>query len=476
MKTLSRRAFLTASLSSALCPPTALGAVRVPSGGALDLPLLAPRRLFDPSLAVDHSDVSPLCLTHDWLVCATPHGDAFPLLTDPPSVDPNDPRVVRLSLRPSMRFSDGSPVDANAVARAWSSARASSSGRVALALLDTRDPFTVTSPLSVTLRLGHPANLRDFLAAPPMAVTARRASHRATVGLGPFYANIRHDSLRRNVHCPTGPSWLDSVVLSRAVPRNEELRRFTARALDASWWGASLYGLSRPAQRLTGARGAIVGLVPEPTGPLAVAPAARGLERLLRSLTADHGPLSALRTVAPDTPFFDVPTLSHLLSSRPAEVSPGVSPEVSPGAPSATPHQALGATLRIARDPEDGSLVDLAERIVAVLDRAGIRATTVAPASPADLSLRAVTPISPDEGLALATLLAAARGGSESDAAAIARAARPSRARAATVAWGRSIVSVLGHRPPVIYLRADLVGVHFDSLGRLSLSDAWVLG
>ncbi|MEZ4410362.1 MAG: hypothetical protein R3A52_28360 [Polyangiales bacterium] len=452
MSELSRRAFVTAALA-ALAGRSARAAVRVPSGGALRLPLHATRRVLDPALAVDHADVAPLALTHDWLARFTAAGVDHPMLVEPPIVErAGRAAAARLVLRPGMRFSDGAPVDAAAVARAWTLARASSSGRLALALLDTGAPVTVRAPLELVVRLHDAARVDDFLAAPPMAV-AGRAARGARAGVGAFSPRANPGALGRNDLCPTGAAWLDGLTLSAPTARNEEIRRFTTQALDASWWGASLYELSRPAQRVVGAGGPVVGLVPELSSALATAPAARGLERLLADLHGEGGPLLPMGLAPGDvSAALSSARLNDLLAARPGN---------------------LRSTLRVGRDPGDGALVDLAERIVATLDRAGVRAAIVDPPAACDVSLRAVTPVAADASFALASLLAASGVGDQSGAEGIMRGGGSGYAAAV---WGRSVVAVLGRRAPVIYLREGVAGARFDPLGRLSLCDAWVRG
>ena len=133
------------------------------------------------------------------------------------------------------------------------------------------------------------------------------------------------------------------------------------------------------------------------------------------------------------------------------------------------------AALRIACEPRDVALSNLAERIVALLDTHRLRATVVAPSAAADTSLRAVVPIAPDPALAIASFMAAsaALAGDEAGASAIARTAPSARAAMVSGVWSRSAVAVLGRQTTSIHVRAGVRGVRFDAVGRLTLEDAW---
>jgi hypothetical protein len=450
---LTRRAWLTLSLTGALtlARTRADAALRIPSGGALRLPLPAPRRATHPAGATDHADTFALALTHESLVALLPDGSfAHPLLVAPPVIDRANPLTATLTLRPGMTFSNGTPVTAAAVVESWRGARTSALGRLALSRLDTMNPFEARGPTELGVRLAVAGTLDEALAAWPLGLSAPGAAH---AGTGPFLARGNDTStLVRNPRCPTGEPFLERVSLEAPQARNEELRAFTTGALDASWWGNSLYEVSRPAVVVRGTASVVVGLVAAPGSPLATASAARSLERALAPLsTGDGAALGAF----------------------------GFTPELAPGAAPDLPallRSLSGRALRVAREPNDGFLSAIAERAVALLDAAQIPVMLVAPGEAADASLRAVAPLGADPAVALASLLAAAAaaGGDEAGASAIVRTAGAARAAVAAGVWGRGAVAVLGRASPTLHLRAGVQGARFDGAGRVALADAWI--
>ena len=449
--TLSRRAWLTGALS--LAAASARADLRVPSVGALRIPLPAPRRATDPSLAVAWSDVWPLGLAHNTLVTLLPEGRARrPLLAMAPAIDRADPRLATLTLRAGMRFSNGAPITAASVVSSWRMARASALGRLALSRLDTLAPFEARGELELRVRLAVPSTLDEVLAAWPLAVAAGNGAT-ARAGVGPFMVRGNDAStLVRNPWCPTGPSFLERVELTAPRARNDELRAFTTGELDASWWGHGLYEVQRAAEALRGPSTVIVGIVPTAGGSLANAGAARTLEQRLAPLShGENAPLAA-PGLAPDTTASTGPDASALTAAF------------------------RGAALRMAREPGDGTLDAIAERIVALLDAAQVRVMLVNPGEPCDATLSAVAPLAGSAPVALASLLAAAAsaGGDEAGASAIVRSDEASRARVAAGVWGRAAVAVLGSAAPTLHVRTGLHDARFDGAGRLLLGDAWV--
>lgn len=450
--TLTRRTWLLGALGAASWPRVARAALRIPDGGVLRLPLPATRRTLDPARATDIADTWLLGLTHDTL--ATLLGDGtttWPLLTAPPTVDRTDPRIATLSLRAGMAFSDGTPITAAAVVDAWRAARSSPLGRLALSRLDTMNPFDPRGPLDITVRVAVPGTLDETLAAWPLAVAGPSAATGIRGGVGAFMTRgTDGGTLVRNPRCPTGGAFLERIELAPPRPRNDELRAFTTAALDASWWGNSLYEVSRPAEAVRGPASVVVGMVPTLNGPLASAAAARTLEQSLAALCAGEGAiltapgLTSAPDVAPDLVAL-VRTLNH-------------------------------RGLRVAREASDGLLSAVAERVVALLDAAGIAVMLVNPDEACDAALRAVAPLAADASVALASFMAAAAaaGGDEAGASAIVRSAGAARTQTAASVWGRSTVAVLGRAAPVLHVRADVRDARFDGAGRLQLADAWL--
>lgn len=443
---LSRRGFLSLVGAASLASPGASAALRTPYGGALRVPLPAPRRVLDPMRATDLADVWSLALTHDGLVTQHPDGGySYPLLEEPPRAEGG---AWVLSLREGITASDGTPLDAAAVVRCWSAARGAAAGRLALSLLAPMDPFRARGPREIVVRAAGPGALEECLAAPAFSLTVPGPGG-SRAGIGPFApAGSDPNVLGRNARCPTGGAFIERVELVAAQPRNDELRAFATSALDASWWGTGLYEVNRAAARVTGAPAAVVGMVPTPAGPLASAAVARALESSLGALSRDDGPLRAFATSPPRAP--DASALTSALASR-------------------------GGALRLARDPADAMLTGLAERVVALLDAVRVPVMLVAPDESPDATLRAVAPMGSDSWLGLASFLAASAsaGGDEAGASAIARTPRAQRASVAAGVWSRGAIAVLGRLVPAIHLRTGVRGARFDG-ARLVLGDAWV--
>ena len=153
---LTRRGWMSVSALAActLATRRVESALRVPSGGVLRLPSPAARRVHDPARAVEFVDVWPLALMHESIATIAPDGTAtWPLLAFPPLVDRGDPRVVTLTLRPSMTFANGAPITATAVVEAWQGARQGALGRLALARFATMSPFEARGERDVVVRL-----------------------------------------------------------------------------------------------------------------------------------------------------------------------------------------------------------------------------------------------------------------------------------------------------------------------------------
>ncbi len=443
--TLTRRAFVTVFMAGGVAAGLPAGAaVRVPAGGALRLPLPAPRRVLDPARAVDAADVWALALVHDTL--ATPlagGGTSYPLLATPPVLDRADPRVATVTLRPGLVLSSGVAVDARAVVAGWmASRRASALAEMVFAMCDTAAPFEARSEREIRVRLAAPALLDEVLAASPLSVTGARGA-----GIGPFVPRGGDPSgLAHNPRCPMGAPYLDRVDLVPARERNEELRAFVTGALDGSWRGHALYDVDRPAEVVRGAPAGVVGMVPTPGGSLDDTAHARALERAL-------GPLSA----GPDAPLAAVDFGGPGVGGRDGDVAAlaGAVPRV-----------------RVAREPADGLLAVVAERVVALLDAVGIRVALVGMGEPADTVLRAIAPLGADGALAVAAFMAVA--GNPAGASAAARTPRGARAAVVAGAWQGLTAAVLGRAVPALHLRAGVRDARFDAAGRLLLGDAWV--
>lgn len=141
--TVSRRTLLALGASLGALPRAAGAVLRTPPGGALRWPLLAPWRVSDPARAVDLADAMMTGLVHDTLATLSPDGTVlYPLLVAPPTLSADGLRAT-LTLRPDMRFANGAPLTAQAVAASWQAARGGVLGRLVLAFGQSMAPFAV---------------------------------------------------------------------------------------------------------------------------------------------------------------------------------------------------------------------------------------------------------------------------------------------------------------------------------------------
>jgi len=451
---LSRRAFVALGASLAAFPGVARAVLRTPAGGALRWPLAAPWRVFDPGRAVDLADTMMAGLVHDTLATLHPDGAVtYPLLAGPPVVA-GDGLSATLSLRPGMRFGNGAAVTAQTVAAAWLTARDGALGRLVLALGRSINPVEVRGALELTVHLALPNALDAWLLAPPMAPTVA-VPNGPRAGLGAFVLSGSGEgrTLPRNPHCPRGLAHLERVQLVAPQGRNDEVRAFTTEALEASWWGRSLYGVERVAGRVEpAATGAVVGLVLPARGVLTSAPIARALERILAPLSAPGEPSGPLRRLPMNPGPGEVAPIAALVQAVAARGAPAV--------------------VRIALDARDALLNDVGERIVALLDAQGLQAALVPRDQAHDAALRAVASVGVDPAMALASFVAVS--GDEAGASAIVRSARARRAEVGAAVWSRTATAMLGIIAPGIWVAEGLRGARVDAMGRLDLADAWM--
>ncbi len=448
-----RRGFLSLGLALGALPRGVGAVLRTPPGGVLRWPLVAPWQVVDPGRAVDLADTMMAGLVFDTLATLQPDGGVtYPILAAPPGVSP-DGLTATVSLRPGMRFANGVPVTARAVAAAWQVVRGAALGRLVLALGRSLNPVEVRGDTELVLHLAQPGTLDEWLLAPPLAPTVAVATG-TRAGLGPFTLVTAGEArtLSRNPRCPRGLPYLERVELVAPQSRNDEVRAFTAGGLEASWWGRSLYGVERTATRVEPAStGAVVGLVLATGGVVTSAPLARALERALSSLSASDDTGRSLRPLpfAPPASAADPSGLVRAVSARSAQ-----------------------PVLRIAREPRDALLDAVGERVVALLDRVGVRATLVARDAAHDAALRAVSPIGVDPALALASFVAVS--GDEAGASAIVRSPRSRRAEVGSAVWSRTAAAILGVVSPGAFVTEGLRGARVDALGRLDLAEAWM--
>src|SRR5262249_42593008 len=108
----------------------------------------------------------------------------------------DDGKVLRLHLRPGMKFSDGSSFDATAVAAYWSRLLDSSKNQAFAAYYANSREMVAVDPLTAELRLNAPtpmyqptlsANGFSMLIMPPQHAAAAGAElNRQPIGVGPY--------------------------------------------------------------------------------------------------------------------------------------------------------------------------------------------------------------------------------------------------------------------------------------------------
>lgn len=444
----TRRTALLGVIGGAARAAEGWSAGRIPLGAVLRLPAPAPRRTGDVPAVVDAADAWAMALTHERLGVPGDNGMSWPLLSVPPVIDRTDARAATVILHAGMTFSDGTPVDARSVVGAWHVASGGVLGRLAMAMGSVES----RSARELIVRTAAPGLLDEMLSAWPLALVGPRGA-----GLGPFRAQSDGAVWVRNPRCPLGGAFLDRVEVSPARSHNDELRAFTAGALDASWRGHALYEVSRPAEVVRGAPGAVVGLCPTPGGVLDHdASHARAMERMLAPIATSAGSTLGPMGLSPTGAAADEVVMIRALVAA------------------LTARDAAQPVLRLARERLDGQLDWIAERVVAILDAAGVRVALVQAGGtePADATVRAVAPIGADVGLAVASFVAAA--GDEAHASEVVRSPRSARSAAAAALWGRGTPVLLGRALPTLHVRAGVRGVRFYPDGRLSLADAWV--
>lgn len=428
----------------ALAPGVAGAVLRTRYGGVVRLPALGVEAVRDPGWVSTPEGAFQVALEHATLArMRADEGVDWPLLREPPTVD--DTRAVMV-LRGGMQWAPGRGVDAHAVLAAWRRVRAAPLGRLALSLVAPGAQPEALDPSTLRVTLVRRGALDDLGLAPPLAPTS--VAGRQLRGLGAFSVDPQRDTRWvRNPSCPAGGAFLDSVSIVQHETRAEALRAFATRGVDASWWGPSLYGGERAVNTVQSRAGAVVGLIPGRGSRLANPGHARRIEQIAEALTGRQGLLSALTlgrgAAAPST-------VEALRSAVGREV------------------------LQIARPLRDGMLDAVGERLVALFDAAGMRATLVGPDEGAALTLRAVAPVGRGEVWALASFFAVAASevGDESGPAAMVGAEVPQQGALAAAVWSRSAAAVLGLWVPSLALDPRVEGARFDGLGRLVLDDA----
>ncbi len=361
---------LVLALALARVSPAA-AETRPPYGGRLVGSLLSAPGTMDPLAARTHAEVTLAALVFDGLYRA----GGEPHLAEGPPVLSADSLEARVTLRQGVRFHDGTPLGpADVVA---SLRRALGSWMLApVASVDSAGHELV-------FRLRRPApELVALLALPQLGVLPGGRPGKTTVGSGPFRVRRLAEGARRveldaaEEHF-AGRPYLDAAVLRWFEDADDEARGYEAGEADLSQRGAVAFAGHEPKY---------------PTASFespALVLTYLGFGRAHGALLDAPELRAALSEALARTAFRRIGTGERVVPS----VSP-VSPDAGGPAPGelgarGSPRLARlrGITLQILVDRSRPDDVEVASRVVAALDRAGVAATfTVLP--PAEMGRR----------------------------------------------------------------------------------------
>ncbi|MBX3248643.1 MAG: hypothetical protein KF901_15815 [Myxococcales bacterium] len=441
-----RRASLLVSglMLVAAFAPLARGALPPGYGGTLRLPADGPLALPDPSRPTSPFDAMLARAVFDGLYTIGGSGQPEPELAAAlPTPLPDGGLLV--TLRAGIRRHDRRVLHAADVARTLRRAGRASPGWIAGLALDGEElDVRAASPTELVFgapRLPEPAReLARRLAAPALAIDLGRG-----LGTGPYTARLRAGALelRHFRNAARGAPFLEVIRVDPPRAREDELRAFELRQIDASWQGASLYGGPSDADLRAHVFPNDTAVLLVPSARLADATAA--LERAL-----DRRRFERLGLRPSDRLAAGLPPPEHRGG---AALPPRLQLLVREGDPF---EAALGAALA-ARLDELGVRVDIA-RVSA--DR------FAAQRRQADLSFAQVIPSLPGgDALTLAAWLAT---GVEPARAPSILAESHDPVVVATHARALPAV-VLGHRARTLHHREAIRGASHDALGRLRL-------
>ncbi|MCC6876111.1 MAG: hypothetical protein IT378_17515 [Sandaracinaceae bacterium] len=399
-------------------------------GGEVVLPAPSAVAMVDPTRIRSSFEASLAEASFDGLYERRPDGRVVPVLAEGMPVV--EGTLARIRLREGVTHNGGRPLLARHVVREL-------------------------SPTSVEIGLARPdAPIASLLCASSLAIVIGGDLRRRPLGTGPY--RVRLDGrggaeLAIFRAAPDGAPWIDRVRFVPPQARDEELRAFELGRLDGSWWGQSLYGgaPSRPATSLTANVIAPVLLVPNRSGVLRDEGLWSSVVRSIDRGRLERAGLRADRSLGAGLPAAEVGPWQRL----PA-----------------------GLALRMIVSADAPLEPRIAEALAGMLDEHGVRlAVERASASRYeaalqrsewDLRLATVRPPLAEPGALVGAALAAAGqldrarrvGAAIEDPEVTAQAARTLGAM------------VLGHERLALHHRADVLGLRFDSLGRLLLADA----
>jgi peptide/nickel transport system substrate-binding protein len=479
-------ALLAASSARAEMPP--------PYGGRVVASLLSAPYGLDPVRAQSWAEVVVVGLVFDPLYRLLPDGTIAPHLAEALPVVSPDGLQMRVKLRAGVRFHDGKPV--RAADAAASLTRAQKAQATEWALAPVKKIAVEGDTIVLTLKRAAP-ELAVRLAMPQLSVTPSGKAPGATaVGTGPFAVRRLVDAERRLelVAAPehfAGRPYVDAISLRWFAGADDEPRAYEAGEADVSLRGPVAFAGHNPKYPTDDDEGGRLLLVYLGFG--------KAHPELLADSTFRKGVSLALNRAV----FKNLGTGEKVVPALLPE-SPDLGGRMPPVAElAARPGDALDAFKRVAqRRPEleaglahKGSLplellvdetrpddVEVAARVVAALDRAGLTVTYRAlppkefnrrvKAGQCDLYLDQLAAPSPD---ALAEY-------------AVAFAAAGDRWPMRRIEDGRFTLdtaqSAFADRLPVVPLYHRAVRAHhkrvlrhlaFDPLGRLSFADAWLL-
>jgi len=457
-----------ALLALLLASGAARAETRPPYGGRVIGSLLAAPASLDPLQAKNHAELTLASLVYDTLY----HEGGEPHLAEGPLAVSGDGLEARLTVRPGVLFHDGRTLGAADVAATLQRAR----GEWMLAMVATVE----ASGNDVILRLRRPApELQALLALPQLGVLPGGRPGKAPIGSGPFRVK-RLAAEQRRVELEAAPEhwagrpYVDAAVLRWFEDADDEPRGYEAGEADISQRGAVAFAGHEPKYPTVAAEARATVLVylgfGRAHGALLDAPETRAAisqaigRASLRRIGSGERVLPSASPASPDLGGA-VPTAADLAARPEAASRLGA---------------LRGITLTILVDRSRPDDVEVASRVVAALDRAGIAAMFTV-LGPADMTRRAAAGLcdlyvgqlaapSTDPVWSVAAAFAAGGDGWAVDKL---RAGALGLEMATAAFAARLPVIPLFHRGVRLHHKRTLRGLEGDPLGRPDLADAF---
>lgn len=460
----------------------ALGARRPAHGGTLRLPTASPISSLDPLEVTWPAEALLTALLYDAPYRLEADGHARPHLLYPVKALGGG-RTLRFKVRPHAVFHGGRAVRASHVLDGLRRLARSERQGWLLAMVDggsgreRAEAISLVGTNSIQIRLASARNvdlLVHALSAPQAGIAPSRRQASSGVGSGPFIHRRRRRGervLRANRDYFDGPPYLNEVRLLTSIDRDDHIRHFQLGRADASLLGDSVYGERPPITGTAQTVGPPVNqvhlLFNTDRGPSRQLPLRRGVD-----LALDR------RRIAGD----DAEPLQFPGTRGPARSDPGRARSIFRGLGLSESSRPLVLLVEEA----DATGVALAPLIQRDLSAAGLPVERVAASAGEarrrlatgswDLRLQTVSPVSVDEVLVRAQLLAL--GGMEAEAARLVARAPAARgeelSRAAALLTSTLPLIPICVRRPRLHHRINLRGVRYDQLGRLAVADLWL--